>query len=546
MKRIFIFFAMLTLALGCSDLYGPEQAPITPDSAGGVEISISDVADRSFTVTVAPAEESAYYSYLVDESPVAEELNASNLYAKKYTGIAQAAVKYSASPSTTINVTGLKPNTTYQVYAVAGSPMGVVGEVAVKSVTTSDGVNPVLAEGAGADGIVQLAFSEAVTLGEGEMTLRYFARQTSQIAQDIEMGTYTVPAENISCEGNVVTATFAGKIHPGAYYTVDYPEGMFLDSAKNPAAALQSGFGLDEDGNLVPYGVYGRMDFNTWAFDALDVEVVSDPETIFTLTSSVAQIAKFGEGTAAVTYSKDGRTVTNSLTVGSDYVLAPGPDGNAVVYMMLPEVPDFGADVSVKFEEDAFWDIWGNSSEEFEFGFLFSYGYTVNDVTGYYEGAYYGAFDGKWWSMSLTVEESDAPEKGNVMITDGFSSDFTFLKPVYATLDFDGGTLTIPSGQLFGTYVEEGVTYGVAVFASDNSASPVKTPAVFTVPEAGVILDGGLFGFMLVDLSSGSLLGWYDISGGFDIERTDAPSAAALRGAGNSAKNIPIGTLLNR
>ncbi|MBR5300502.1 MAG: hypothetical protein IKU36_09700, partial [Bacteroidales bacterium] len=164
MKRILTYVTMLTLAVACNDLYGPEETPLTPDKAGSIEISISDVTDNSFKVTVSPASESSYYAYLVDEAAAAVELDAAKLYEVKYSSVAQGNVKWTKeNPSYTFEVAA-KPNTTYQVYAVAGSPMGNPGDVVVKSVKTSDVVNPEYVGYATAEDetSVQIAFSEDV------------------------------------------------------------------------------------------------------------------------------------------------------------------------------------------------------------------------------------------------------------------------------------------------------------------------------------------------------------------------------------------------
>lgn len=541
MKRILTYVTMLTLAVACNDLYGPEETPLTPDKAGSIEISISDVTDNSFKVTVSPASESSYYAYLVDEAAAPVELDAAKLYEVKYASVAQGNVKWTKeNPSYTFEVAA-KPNTTYQVYAVAGSPMGNPGDITIKSVKTSDVVNPELVSYNGQSGVMTLTFSEDVNKSDLATTIRYFARQKNGINEDIEEGTYTVPGDDITVSGKTATINFADAIPAGAYYTVSYPEGMFYDNANNPAAGLESGFSA-ASGSLAPYGAYGRMEFTTWNFATSEVDIVSDPEYMFTFVPVDAEIAKYGEGGISVSYTKEGRTVTNELVAKTHYVIA-----NGCVFLMLPETPDYGATVTISFEEDAFWDIWGNSSAAYEATCLFSFGYTLADITGDYEGAYYCAFDGKWYAMELTAEESDDPEKGNVMITSGFSSDFTFVKPVYATFDMNGGTLTIPSGQLFGTYTEDGVTYGVAVFASNSSAKPIADAAVFTVPEAGVIYDGGLFGWMLIDLETSSTVGWYDVSGGFNIERTTEGATAAVNSVNEPvAKFIPVGTSIAR
>lgn len=546
MKRILTYVTMLTLAVACNELYGPEETPLTPDKAGSIEISFSDVTDNSFKVTVSPAGEASYYSYLVDEADAAVELDAATLYGVGYSSVAQGTVKWTTdAPSYTFEVAA-KPNTTYQVYAVAGSPMGNAGAITVKSVRTSDTVNPELTGYAGSDSSMSLSFSEVVRKGTGTATLRYFARQKNGMNEDIEEGTYTFTEEDIIYAGNKVELVFGNNVPAGAYYTVNYPEGMFVDQANNPVAALESGFSA-ASGSLAPYGAYGRRDFTTWTFAENEVDIVSDPEYMFTFTPVDAEIAKYGEGGITASYTKDGRTVINELVAKTDYVIAAGADGKPCVYLMLPETPDYGATVTISFEEDAFWDIWGNASAAYEATCLFSFGYTIADITGDYTGAYYCAFDGKWYEMELTVAESDNAENGNVMITSGFSSDFTFAKPVYATFDMNGGTLTIPSGQLFGTFTDGETTYGVAVFASNTSAKPIQDAAVFTIPEAGVIYDGGLFGWMLVDLAEGSLVDWYDVSGGFNLQRTEGqPTAAVTSTCKPSAKFIPVGTQIAR
>ena len=60
MKRIFAYITMLTLAVACETMYGPVETPIAPDSAAGVEITVADVTDDSFTVTITPAGEASY------------------------------------------------------------------------------------------------------------------------------------------------------------------------------------------------------------------------------------------------------------------------------------------------------------------------------------------------------------------------------------------------------------------------------------------------------------------------------------------------------
>lgn len=518
MKRIFTYIAMAALAVSCSDLYGGPEASKTPDTPGSVEIAFSEVADNSFKVTVAPVGEASYYSYLVDESPVAATLDAATLYAVKYASIAQGTAKAADKPSTTLELADLKPNTTYQVYAVAGSPMGIVGEVVVKSVTTSDGVNPVLTGSGYEDTVLQLSFSEAVTLAEGTATLRYFARQKDGINEDVAEGTYTVPADSISCEGKVVTFTFAGEVPAGAYYSLDYPAGMFVDSANNPVAELKSGFSA-ASGSLAPYGVYGRADFTTWEFDAYEETVITDPTAPFMLTSSEAQICKLGEAAASVAFSKGAKTTSISLTPGSDYacgLMSADPESDVAMFV-LPEAPEFGSVITITIPEDTFWDIYGNSNAEFEVEVLLSFGYSLEDVLGTFAGDALSYYNGPI-TMQLTVAASDNPEYGNVMLTESFLGLPCPDGNIYADFDPDAGILRVYDGQLFLNHPSA----GRVIFAVNGADyTDIK------MPQAGVLATpSDWFGVYLYDAG-----GWNEVVTDMYLVKQPAADGAAVKSA---------------
>ena len=517
MKRIFTYIAMLTLTVACSELYGPEETPLTPDSAAGVEITFSDVTDNSFKVTVAPTSESSYYSYLVDQSDAAAELDPATLYAVKYSSIAQGTVNWEKNASYTFEVTDVAPNKTYQVYAVVGSPMGIVGTVVSKSVKTTDGVNPVLADYDSADGIAALVYSEDVTVAEGAVTLRYFARQKDNINNDVAEGTYTVPADSISCAGNTVTLSFAGEIPAGAYYTVDYPAGFVVDSANNPVAELKSGFSA-ASGSLAPYGVYGRMDFTTWAFDAYEQTVFTDPSQYFYLTSAAAQICRYGEAAASVTFAKGSKTTTIALSPGVDYAcgqMTEDPESDIAMFA-LPEAPEYGSVVTLTIPEDTFWDIYGNSNAEFEVSCLLSFGYTLEDVIGTYSGEANSYWNGPV-DLAFTIAASDNAEKGNVMITGSYMGLTCSDGNIYGNFDCDGGVLRLYSGQTFFVHPTAG-----PVFFAVNGADYVD----IKMPESGVLTSpSAWFGAYIKDA------GWYDAFTSCYLEKQAADAGAAAAAA---------------
>ena len=495
MKRILTYVTMLTLAVACNDLYGPEETPLTPDKAGSIEISISDVTDNSFKVTVSPASESSYYAYLVDEAAAAVELDAAKLYEVKYSSVAQGNVKWTKeNPSYTFEVAA-KPNTTYQVYAVAGSPMGNPGDIAVKSVKTSDVVNPVFADYATAEDetSVQLLFSEDVAVA-GDLTVRYFKRwtATNDIFNDQEAGCVTVPASDIAVSGKIAAATISG-IPAGAYYTIAWGEGAFVDMAGNKVAAMESGFYTTEAGSLAPYGLYGRAPFE--GFDVTPIEATSfaeytDPFVTGFNTESV--VVKGAEAAGAVaTYVLGNKTVTIDLTYDADYGYA---QGYCVVY--LPEEPDRGAIVTITIPADSFIDEWGNGNNEFTHTAVYSYGYTLEDIVGTYAGPAISYWNGNT-ELSFSIAESDDPEKGNVMITGTYMGLPCSAGNIYADFDFHGGLLTIPDWQLFFQHPTAGDVY-FALNGADYMTLYMGQSGVLSSPSVwfGAYIDGA---------------GWYDI-----------------------------------
>ncbi|MBQ2965862.1 MAG: Ig-like domain-containing protein [Bacteroidales bacterium] len=530
MKRFIFLLSVLSLTVACSELYGPEETPLTPDTAAGVQVSISDVTDNSFKVTVTPSGETSYYSYLVDQADAAETLDPETLYKVGYESVAQGTVEYAKNPSYTF-VVSAEPNTTYQVYAVAASPMGFAGEVVVKSVTTSDGVNPVLTGSGYEDTVLKLSFSEAVTLAEGTATLRYFARQKDGINEDVAEGTYTVPADSISCEGEVVTFTFAGEVPAGAYYSLDYTAGMFVDSANNPVAELKSGFSA-ASGSLAPYGVFGRADFTTWEFDAYEETVITDPTAPFVLTSSSAQICKLGEAAASVAFSKGAKTTTIGLTPGSDYVcglMSQDPESDVAMFA-LPEAPEFGSVITITIPEDTFWDIYGNSNAECEVEVLLSFGYTLEDVVGTYDFTAYANQIGDM-TGNLVIEASNNAEKGNVMITSLLN--IPCMVPIYGTFDLDAGTLDLYGSQPFYQFVDDNDT-------PDDPSDDAQIMYVFytynnewlqlKMTQAGVLGEPDDY-FGVAVAVNGTLSSWAYLFLEFDAQKSSATTTAASASA---------------
>ncbi len=540
MKKIIVFISILAAAMSCETMYGPVQTPVASDKAEGIEITVNSVADSTVSFTLTPAGEASYYSYLVDAAPEAEVLDSSLLYSVKYTGVAQKAVKWDAeAASTVVELEGLMPNTTYQIYAVAASPMGFVGSVVNTSFKTSDAVAPELDEEAWevADTVVTLVFSENVVLADNpQIVASYYAINDSNFATATPVG--TMEADSVFVEGNVVTLEFL-KLPAGAYYAVNYPEGTFKDPTGNPVAALRSAMAGDmKTGETQGIGVYGRREPGTFAFGELDMENLVEwqiPLLVdFGSEYGYGLTLKAAAGEAVYEHSGKSTTLTLTGKVDFNYV-----DEAGCLVIMLPEEPERGDMVTVTIAADSFEDFYGNTNEEWEVSLVYSYGYTLADILGTYNALAKSAYqDMPDTSGTIVIEESDNAEKGNVMLTSILGRPAT-VSPVYAEFDMISGTLTIPTMQPFAKepgykvpisqtdYIEVDATMCFAT-STNTGELDQKNPTMFRIPEPGVINgQSGLFGIMaLFPYGGGNSYTFDDIFRAFEAVRDATPTPA--------------------
>ena len=514
MKRIFTYIAMLALAVGCTDLYGPQEPSLTPDksSVGSVEITLSEVTDNSFKVTVTPTGNVSYYSYLVDAATAAAELDAEKLYMVGYTSLAQGTVKYTTeAPSYSFTVSA-KPNTTYQVYAVAASAMGFPGTVVSKSVTTTDTVAPAYVSVDSDENQVMFTFSENVTRNAegGSIKATYYAYYSSAFkTQAAPAGEVTVPEEAIQVVDNKTLITVPG-LPTGALWTIEIPEGAYVDAVGQPIPGYKSTFVMTEDGPA-PKGFYGEVTYvELPMFGELELEYFSEWDSAFVipLTNEYALANYSSKNFVKVTYSSS----TDNSTSETVYTLTKGVDYQVTslgFVVNLPEEPVIGADVTISIPTGCVYDVFGNDSEAWEHTMKYSFGYTLADVIGTYDMVQRSAIDGNYYPSTMVIEASDDAAKGNVMITT--YEDEKCTTPIYATFDCDGGTLTIPAPQ---AYLDLGEGYEMVItslVASGNQLGISKTPdpIVFYVNEPNVIT-GPNYYYGVIVYYEGSPIQFYD------------------------------------
>ncbi|MBQ7812722.1 MAG: fibronectin type III domain-containing protein [Bacteroidales bacterium] len=500
MKRIFAYITMLTLAVACETMYGPVETPLAPDSAAGVEITVADVTDDSFTVTITPSGEASYYSWLIDEASAAEELDAETLYAVGYESVDQGTVKWTAeSSSYTFTVEDLNPNTDYQVYAVAGSKMGIAGTVVNKSVKTTDTVAPGYESYETDAHQVVFTFSEAVTrkADNGAIKVPYYAYYSADFQTTAAAaGEVTVPEDSILVAGNQALISVPD-LPTGCYWTISIPEGAFVDVVGQKLPAYASAFVMAEGEygpEPAPNGFYGEIDYvELPMLGALELESFSDWTAPFVIPieSEYAIAGMSSKKFVTVTYETQNKVIELTLTPGVHYGI--GAQGFVVA---LPEQPEYGAEVTISVPAGVLYDVFGNDCEAWEATSIHSFGYTLEDVLGTYSGEAESYFQGPV-SLGLTVSESDDAEIGNIMLT-GTYMGITCMNPIYGNFNVDSGVLRIYDSQLF--YQNE--TAGRVLFAV-NGADYVD----FKVPQSGVITSPSeWFGAYFYDQE-----GWYDV-----------------------------------
>lgn len=565
-KILFTILAAAAVSAACTK-FEQDTVP-TYDSVAMPEVTATVVSDTEITVTVTAAENTHYYGYAVmtgTPGATAAKLVAGG-YAKDANVVAQgednapqaAQVKYSEETKTvTLELSGLTPLTEYTVYAAAVTEMGVTSEVAVKTVKTTDGTEPVLesTDFDETDNVLTfvLGFNDPVQLTGNGTAKAWFYAENYADADDmlILWKEVDIPADHIATSGkNLLIAVPASEYIPGAYVAVTFSEGIVKNGADATNAAYESHtIGYDENDEIQKDGIFGYYDYASWDFSLVDPADLPDTEegegnmddeeeveevepvyfsdwtelmmTAYT-TSKYPLAGRTGEGGAGVVATEsNGKTVSypaKTFGVVSDYVAA----------VLLAEAPAYGASISFSIEEGTFMDIFGNVNNAFEAegAYFCSYGYTLEDIIGSYQYTCASAYSGDPVTGTWTIAESDDPEKGNVMFTEMYSTEC--VSNVYAQFDPVSGTLTVPSLQLYGANDK----YLFAFCSSDNNGNVSDVDVVFAVPQAGVINgQSGYFGDAVINPADYSILGFFDVYYGFEAVRAQAVAKAPARAA---------------
>ena len=520
---------MLALAVSCETMYGPVQTPIASDEkkADGVEITVTEAKDESVIFTLAPKAESAYYSYMVHQANEAVEVDAQSLYSGAYKGkagvVKTGSFKWTAETAvSTVAVNGLNPNTTYQIYAVAATPMGFVGQVANASFKTSDTVAPAYNDYETSENEVTFYFSENVKRNAeaGAIKVAYYAPYSQEFnTEAAAAGEVNVPEDAIVVSGSEATITVPG-LPTGCYWTIAIPEGAFVDAVGQNLPGYSSTMQMvDSEDGQVPYptGFYGEVSYvELPMLDDVELEVISkwDAPILIPLVNEYAianySSRKFVTVTYTVATSTSTQTTVHTLAPGKTYGITQS--GFAV---MLPEKPLNGAIVTVSVPAGCIYDVFGNDSEAIELSFKYSeIEYTLADIVGTYSMTEESLLYKKEYVTAMVIKESNDPEKGNVMITT--YNDFECLIPIYANFNTKTGALSVPSQQIFTSVPLDETTSGYLMFVSytlsaEGKVGISKEPVVFNLTAPHVISGANnYYGPLILD-SEGNVLELYNL-----------------------------------
>ncbi len=259
MKKIFkyFYFGLLTFLFvglySCSEF--EEFESIAAGSASTVEVVVGTIGDSSFVVNATNSGSGYITVGIAAKGAASVDVDPESFVEQNVANFTYLTKKANKGVAVAFSYAGLVQNATYVVVAVGTNSDGVPSSAAALEVSTADSYAPTLEETSpavglspalGEDGVLQLAFDEAVLFDDSK------AIEFSYLYGG---DTFTLDAGSVVVEGNVVT------LKPGTLplnreiVFVSWEEGTFTDLAGNAGPAQESGL---EDGRY-PFGLYYRV-----------------------------------------------------------------------------------------------------------------------------------------------------------------------------------------------------------------------------------------------------------------------------------------------
>lgn len=497
--------------------------PTTENYGAGPSVDVTITAgtpsDSAFTVVITPAAGSLYYTYAISEGSPAN-VDSATLYKGGY---GNTVIKVADKATTTITIDDAAPNTSYYVYAVAGSDKGIIGNMTVKSITTTDALSPSpksIAKDAD-NAAVQLTFSEAIQRGEGAVTAQYYKEW------DI-LNPVDVPAEDLTVQVSGKAVIFAAdNIPAGAYLCFSYAEGAFKDAKGNICRAYNSGLDLNK-GQFA--GIWVHVTNESFQIDDEKVTAPEDGALFSEWKSFKAEMTfdfdvyrsdeQVETGDVCAVYTNDNSTTVYKLT--ADQWSVEGKNA----FFTLPVEPKAGDKVSFVLSEGIIFDVYGNGNEAFEMETSWLYfAPEKENVLGTFAVKYSYEYNGKIYTEDLptvTIVENPSEEDPTAVIIKDFYLEGSELEGYY---DLAKGKLYIYEGQIIGPYTSSnGTTYGLVFYNYDNKTDDfIDVP--FSINANGTLTADAHWGIYAFTEDYSDSKGWFDVAEDCTFTKTTAAGA---------------------
>lgn len=512
MKQIIYsaFFLIGLFIVGCTtwEDYSSESYGDGP----AVDVVISSIRDSSFIVNVSPGSNAKYYAYwIVQSNTEIQDVSAQNILKTAYSTGTKKSMDVADAPSATVTFNAL-PYTVYQIYAVASSDKGVVGEITHQTVTTTDGVAPIVddyGQSQSTPQTISVLFNKSVIRGAGAVSITYIKRYDLQNQE-----TVVLDDEYIDISDDVVDFEVPDPV-PGVYFTISWEAGAFTDVVGNKTPAFNSG--LNASGQF--FGISGRIP--TAPFDVNNSNVVVESPFFSDWQNFEAEL-QFDFNIYPNTSATSGAVKMVYSTAEKQVIVNVAPSDWTVsgksMKIKLPEAPQLMDSVRFILSGSVFYDVYGNPNgsfspessfwcyrndfkkEDFIGTFQFSYGSAYEDPDEIFDGG------------SFTIEEDPDVENGVIL------KDF-YLEgsEIQATYDITSGKLFVPDSEPIGIVEDDGEEYLLLTYNIE-----VDAPIEFLMQGDKSLVCASSMGIVALEISTEDMYWWDKL-----VNATMTPETAA-------------------
>lgn len=525
MKKVIYSLAFGLLALSsCTTWDDPttENYGAGPNITVGIEAAIP--TDSAFVVTLTPASGTTYYAFVISSSKT--DVDGATLLKGGY---GNTVLNTTENPTFSLPIATAAPNTKYYVYAIASNDKGIIGDLALDSIQTTDKYIPtfVAASPTSDSRGIMVKFSEAVTRGTGKVTGKYYKEW--DILNPVDVAEEEI---SVSIDGDVVTFGTANA-PAGAFVCISYEEGAFLDAVGNKCPAMTSTLNMST-------GKFTNLNYRvaTTSFDITDENVTSPADgTVFPKYEDFKGVLTFDfdiyrndalveKGDLSVVYTNENRVATYALTPDQWSV-----EGKSLSFV-LPAAPEAGDLVMVKISSDVIFDIYGNGNNLYVSTLVWKYfAMTKEMVLGTFKFAYQSAYDETptdYDGSTITISENAEVENGLII-----KNLWVEGSEIAGSYDISKGEIYIGAYQALGVITNsKGAKYGLITYSLSGADA-----IAFTVNADGTMVSTDL-AIVACDENYESMLGYWEKCS-IAVFSAQAASAASKRAArASKAKKV--------